>query len=147
MADTPAKKEKQKKKEKAKQEKAEKMRERKANSSKGKALEDMFAYIDENGNLSSTPPDPAKMRTFNAEDIQLDVSARTEEQADVVRKGVVTFFNEAKGYGFISDSKTKENIFVHVNQLTQPIKERDTVTFETERTAKGLSAVRVTKIK
>jgi cold shock CspA family protein len=147
MADSTAKKEKQKKKAKAKQDKAERMKERKANNSKGKSLEEMFAYIDENGNLSETPPDPAKMRTISVEDIQLDVSARTEEFVNTPRKGTITFFNEAKGYGFITDSKTRENIFVHMNQLLQPVKERDMVTFETERTPKGLSAVRVTKIK
>lgn len=147
MADTTAKKEKQKKKAKAKQDKAERMRERKANNNKGKSLEDMLAYIDENGNLSATPPDPAKMKTINVEDIQLDVSARTEESVSAPRKGVITYFNESKGYGFIADSKTGENIFVHMNQLLQPVKERDTVTFETERTPKGLSATRVSKIK
>jgi cold shock CspA family protein len=147
MADSTAKKEKQKKKAKAKQDKAERLKERKANNNKGKSLDEMMAYIDENGNLSETPPDPSKMKTINVEDIQLDVSARTEEAVSVARKGIITYFNEAKGYGFISDSKTKENIFVHVNQLLTPVKERDTVTFETERTVKGLSAVRVSKIK
>lgn len=145
MADTSAKKEKQKKKAKAKQEKAEKMRDRKANS-KSKSLEDMLAYIDENGNLSSTPPDPFKKKIINVEDIQLGAAAKIEEEVEVLRKGVVTYFNDAKGYGFISDSKTKENVFVHLNQLSQPIKERDIVTFEVERNAKGLSAIKVTKV-
>jgi len=45
---------------KQKQDKREKMEERKANAKKGKSLEEMLAYIDENGNLSSTPPDPKK---------------------------------------------------------------------------------------
>ena len=52
------KKEKEKKRLKKKQEKMEKMQERKANAEKGKSLDEMMAYIDENGNLSSTPPDP-----------------------------------------------------------------------------------------
>ena len=50
------KREKEKKRAKAKQEKAEKMRERRANATKGKSLDDMLAYLDENGNLSEQPP-------------------------------------------------------------------------------------------
>ena len=52
------KKEKGKKKIKKRQEKQEKMEDRKINAKKGKSLEEMMAYIDEDGNISSTPPDP-----------------------------------------------------------------------------------------
>jgi hypothetical protein len=51
------KREKEKKRIKQRQEKQEKMEERKANGDKPKSLEDMLAYIDEDGNISSTPPD------------------------------------------------------------------------------------------
>jgi len=54
--ETFSKKEKGKQKIKQRQEKLEKMNERKANAKKGKSLEEMMAYIDENGNLTSTPP-------------------------------------------------------------------------------------------
>jgi len=54
--ETFSKKEKGKKKIKQRQEKLEKMQDRKANATKGKSLEEMMAYIDENGNISSTPP-------------------------------------------------------------------------------------------
>ena len=56
------KREKEKKRLKQQQEKREKMEERKANAKKGKSLDEMLAYIDENGNLSSTPPDPKKKK-------------------------------------------------------------------------------------
>lgn len=46
------------KQQKAQREKRERAAEKKANSSKGKSLEEMMAYIDENGNISSTPPNP-----------------------------------------------------------------------------------------
>lgn len=62
-----------------------------------------------------------------------------------IRNGVVTFFNDAKGYGFINDLQSQETVFVHVNQLTEPIKEKDKVVFETENGPKGLNAVRVKK--
>ena len=142
MADSSAKKEKEKKRAKQKQDKAEKMLERKANSSKGKSLEDMMAYIDENGNLSSTPPDPKKMVEVSADSISLGPS-RPSEPEDTVRKGIVTFFNETKGYGFITDNKSKASVFVHVNQLSEKVKEGNLVTFEVERGAKGLTAVNV----
>jgi cold shock CspA family protein len=144
MAETFAKKEKEKKKAKEKQDKAQKMKERKANATKGKSLEDMMAFVDENGDLSSTPPDPKKKRVTNVEDIQLGVS-RPSEPEELVRKGIITYFNEAKGYGFISDMKSKENVFVHINQISEPVKEGNVVSFETERTPKGISAVRVKK--
>lgn len=145
MSESFAKKEKEKRKAREKQDKAQKMKERKANSTKGKSLDDMMAYLDENGNITSTPPDGSRMREINLEDIQLGAAKVVQE--DVTPKtGVVSFFNEAKGYGFIIDSKTKENIFVHMNQLMQPVKEHDKVTYETERTPRGMAAIRVKKI-
>lgn len=140
------KKEKEKKKAKARQEKAEKMEERKANASKGKSLDDMMAYIDENGNITSTPPDPSRKKVFNAEDIEIGVRRQedmTEEEAQ--RTGTVSFFNETKGFGFIKDSQTGESVFVHVNQLTERIAEHDKVQFEVEMGPKGPSAFNVKK--
>ena len=68
-----------------------------------------------------------------------------ENPEDAIRKGKVTFFNDAKGYGFIKDLKSQESIFVHINSLTEAIKENDKVSFEVEQGPKGLSAVRVKK--
>ena len=144
MGETFEKKEKQKKKARAKQDKAEKMRERKANPNKAKSLEDMMAYLDENGNITDAPPDGRRKREINLEDIQLGAAAVIPE--DLVRTGIVAFFNDDKGYGFITDDKTRENVFVHANQLSSPIKERDKVTFEKERTPKGFSATNIKKI-
>src|SRR5215218_586288 len=112
---------------KQRQNKQDKMEERKAHVKTGKSLDDMMAYIDENGNISSVPPDPAKMKTFNAEDMQISVPKYEPSEEDLVRTGVVSFFNEAKGFGFINDTKTGERIFVHVNQLTERIVENDKV--------------------
>jgi CspA family cold shock protein len=58
-------------------------------------------------------------------------------------KGTVKFFNEAKGFGFIVDSASGEEIFVHVSGLIDNIREGDTVTFNTERGKKGMNAVDV----
>ncbi len=143
MAETFNKKEKEKKKQQKKKEKEERKAERKANAKTGQSLEDMMAYVDENGNISSKPPDPTKKLTFNEKDIVLGSRNIEGMVTNPVRKGKVTFFNTAKGYGFIKDLKTQESIFVHINALTVAIKENDTVTFETERSVKGLSAVNV----
>jgi cold shock CspA family protein len=145
--ETFGKKEKQKKKLKQRQDKAEKMEERKANAKKGKSLDEMMAYLDENGNLSSTPPDPKKKKVFKQEDMQIGVPKYVPgAESDPIRTGVVTFFNDAKGFGFIKDVLTQESVFIHANQLTDPIKEHDKVTFEVEMGPRGASAMNVKKI-
>ena len=57
--------------------------------------------------------------------------------------GTVKFFNETKGFGFIVDSTSGEEIFVHVTGLIDNIREGDSVTFEKERGKKGMNAVDV----
>lgn len=146
MAETWNKKEREKKKRQNKKEKAEKRQERK--ESKSADFESMIAYIDENGNLSSTPPDPKKKFVVKAEDIELGVPKQEElNPEDLIRTGVVTFFNNDKGYGFIKDKETQESVFVHINSLSEPIKENNMVTFETEMGPKGINAVNVKLIK
>ncbi|MCJ8209249.1 cold shock domain-containing protein [Mucilaginibacter sp. RS28] len=144
-SETFSKKEKEKKRLKKQQDKKEKAAERKANSDKGKSLEDMMAYIDENGNITSTPPDPTKKKKIALEDIEIGVSRQPDVEVDPVRKGTVTFFNSSKGYGFIKDLQTQESVFVHFNGLLEQVDERDKVTFEVERGPKGLNAIKVKK--
>ena len=57
--------------------------------------------------------------------------------------GTVKFFNETKGFGFIVDNSSKEEIFVHVTGLIDNIREGDVVTFNTARGKKGMNAVDV----
>jgi len=140
------KKEKEKKRLKQRQEKREKMEERKANTGK-KTLDDMMAYIDEDGNITSTPPDPKKKRVINAEDIQIGVPKYIPEEEDPIRQGVLSFFNSSKGFGFINDAQSGERVFVHMSQMTEPINENDKVTFELERGDRGYNAVNVKKLK
>jgi cold shock CspA family protein len=143
--ETFSKKEKEKARSKKAKEKREKAEDRKANAGKGKSLEDMMAYTDEYGNITSTPPDPSRKIKINSEDIQVSVARQQDLPHDTVRNGIVSFFNEAKGYGFIKDTQTQESIFVHINALTEPIKENNQVSFETEQGPKGLSAIKVKK--
>ncbi len=143
MAETWSKKENEDRKKKRKKEKEQRKEERKASAKEGKSLDDMIMYVDEDGNFTSTPPDPTKKKVIKEEDIRIGIARQTDTKADPVRKGTVTFFNDSKGYGFIKDSDTQESIFVHVNGLTEPIKENNKVTFEVEMGHKGLNAVKV----
>lgn len=143
MSESWNKKEREKKKQKERRDKAEKMQERKENAKKNN-FDDMIAYLDENGNLSSTPPDPRKRVEVKLEDIQIGVPEYvppTEEE--LTRKGKVTFFNTEKGFGFIKDMQSQQSLFVHANNLTAPIKENDKVSFEVEMGQRGPMAVNV----
>lgn len=147
FGETVGKKERDKKKMRKRQDKQEKMAERKAKASKGKTLEEMLAYVDENGNLSPTPPDIRNKKKVRAEDMQISTpKAGDVDPADLIRTGIVTYFNEAKGFGFIKDLRSQESVFMHVNQLSDRIKENEKVTFETQSGPKGLNAINVKKV-
>ena len=60
-----------------------------------------------------------------------------------MNKGTVKFFNETKGFGFISEEGTEKDHFVHVSGLIDEINEGDEVEFELEEGRKGLNAVNV----
>jgi cold shock CspA family protein len=131
------------KNEKKRKEKAQK-RAKKKSESKKSSFEDMIAYVDEFGMISATPPDPNKKTVIVAENIELKITKNAPENApDFVRKGVVTFFNDSKGYGFIRDLESNQSIFVHVNNLLEPVTENNIVIFEIGRGPKGLSAMKV----
>ncbi|MCF6171379.1 MAG: cold shock domain-containing protein [Bacteroidales bacterium] len=131
------------KKEKKRKEKEKKRLARKENEKKG-SMDDMIAYVDENGMLTSTPPDPTKKKDVKLEDIEIGIPKREAlEDIDPVRKGIVSFFNDSKGYGFIKDSETKESVFVHANNLLEEIKEGNVVSYEVEMGHKGPSAIKV----
>ena len=140
------KKEVRKRKEKKRKEK-EKRRLERTNEQKS-SLDDMIAYVDESGNITSTPPDPDKKKDINPDDIEIGVPARDDAmELDPVRKGKVTFYNESKGYGFIKDSETQENVFVHESNLNEEIQQGSTVSFEVMAGKKGYTAVNVKLIK
>ena len=60
-----------------------------------------------------------------------------------MKTGVVKFFNETKGFGFIKDNETQEEIFVHSTGLSDKIREGDTVTFDLTEGRKGMNAINV----
>ena len=131
------------KKEKKRKEKEKKKLLKKESGTKS-SFDDMIAYVDEFGMLSSTPPDPSKKKEVIAETIELGATKDDPSQkADYIRKGVVTFFNESKGYGFIRDMETKQSVFVHVNNLLEVVKENNIVSFEIGKGPKGPTALKV----
>ncbi|MDA3613483.1 cold-shock protein [Polluticaenibacter yanchengensis] len=145
MADTFAKKELQKKRAKKKEDKAQKREERKSNNTKGKSLEDMIVYLDEYGNFTDIPPDKQIKRKTNAGELLTGTPKREDEQQKLF-KGTVSSFMSDKGYGFITEDKTRGSIFVHSNALSESISSNDRVSFEKEKTLKGYNAVNVKKI-
>ena len=141
------KREKEKKRQQKQEEKERRKQDRKANSAGG-GLENMMAYVDENGQLTSTPPDPTKVRKpIDISEIELGVPRRTkEDEAPVARVGKVDFFDSSKGFGFIREDGTQERFFVHVSGLIDEVVEGTRVTYEVERGQKGMNAVRVKKV-
>jgi cold shock CspA family protein len=138
--------EKEKKKKKRREEKEEKKAVRKANSNKGKSYESMIAYVDHNGQLTSTPPDPNKKVEVKLEDIQLGARKDDLIDYDIPQAGRVTHYNTQRGYGFIKGAITQEKIFFHFNRVMGEVKEGDNVTFKIEKGPKGLTAVDVSKV-
>jgi cold shock CspA family protein len=103
--------------------------------------------MDEDGNITSTPPDPSKKRsTIKAEDIPVSTPKQSSTPTDAVRKGAITYFDDSKGYGFIRDNETQESVFVHVNGLIDDVREGDKVSFETVKGQKGPNAVNVKRL-
>ena len=133
------KKEREKKKSKKRKEKAEKRQQRK---DEGKSVE--FMYVDAYGNLTETPPDPSEKIDIPLEEIQISVPKYDPSMDIPVEKtGIVKFFNEEKGFGFITEKGTRNSLFVHANNLLEPIRDNDKVTFKVETGPKGLVAVEV----
>jgi cold shock CspA family protein len=136
------KKEVKKQKDKKRKDKVEKKAARK--DSGKSSFDEMIAYVDEFGRLSNTPPDPDKKVEIEMDDIEISVSKTDPSlKADPTRKGIVSFFNTSKGFGFISDMENRQSIFVHANNLLEPIKENNIVNFEVVKGPKGPTAVKV----
>ncbi len=142
MAETFNKKEREKKREQKKKEKQFKKDARKENSSND-GWESMMAYVDENGILQDTPPDPKAKKEIKAKNIEISIPKRETEEFDPFLTGVINFFDDTKGYGFIK-TQEDESFFVHQNNISGPAAKGQKVRFEKEKGQKGWVAVRVT---
>ena len=139
------KKEKEKKRRKKKQEKSERREQRKLEKEEGgkKTFEEMIMYVDADGNLTAEKPDPTKKKKFKVEDMIIGVPPKEDMPDETMRQGRVKFFNHEKGYGFITDTESRDSIFVHINNCNDDIHENDKVTFEVEMGPKGPNAINV----
>jgi cold shock CspA family protein len=111
-----------------------------------KSFNDMIAWVDENGRITNTPPDPTRKKVeIELESIEIGTPKAEfrETKQEKIRTGKVIFYDDSKGYGFISDTRSRESIFVHVNECEGPIRVGDTVEFEVESSPRGPKAVRV----
>lgn len=139
-----SKKEKEAKRLKKRKEKVEKREDRKTTAKR--SFEDMIAYVDEFGQLSSSPPDPKDRVEMKLEDIQLGARIEREDLEPELPSGRVTYFNDEKGYGFIKNQRTKESIFFHSQQVTGTVAVGDMVTFQMSMGNRGPAASAVVKI-
>lgn len=134
------KKELEKKRSQKRKEKQQRKEERKAGSTGG-SLSAMLAYVDENGVISNTPPDPIRRKT-DASTIAVSTPRRTEEEMLPLR-GRVEHFKKDKGYGFIKDINSTEKYFFHISDAFPTISENNLVSFELAKGKKGFNAVRI----
>ncbi len=132
----------EKKREKKRQDKQKRKEDRKASGGDG-SLDNMIAYVDEYGMISSTPPDPNSKQVVDASNILVSTPQREEEEK-VPLKGRVEHFNQAKGYGFIKDIGSIEKYFFHISSAPGDIREGQIVFFDLEKGQKGMNAVRIT---
>lgn len=121
----------------------QKRKEEKKLAPKVNSLDDMIAYVDENGMITSTPPEErVKREEIKQEDIMI-ATPKKEKEAPTIMRGRIEFFNTSKGFGFIKDLSGTEKYFFHINNVTGDISENDIVTFDLERGMKGMNAVNV----
>ncbi|MDR1103451.1 MAG: cold shock domain-containing protein [Tannerella sp.] len=144
MATSFNKKELEKRKEQKRKEKQQRKEERKAGGSR--SFEDMIAYVDENGVITDTPPDPDKKTEVELENIIVS-TPKKEEMEEPVLEGRVEYFNRDKGYGFIKNLAGTEKYFFHVSNAPAAIDEGNRVTFELERGDRGMNAVKIVLVK
>ncbi len=131
---------KKEKKRKAKEQKRQAKKEEEKNTN----FDDMIAYVDEYGNPTDAPPDPEEIEEVDPEEIEISPPKKDEmDELDPIRKGTITYFNDNKGFGFIRDSETKEDVFVHINNSFDDLQEGNLVSFEVEMGPKGPSAFNV----
>jgi len=124
------KKERAKKQQQKKQEKLEKKALNKSNNNKGKSLEEMFAYVDEFGNISNTPPE--RRYEFKEEDLQ-----RPADPIEEFRHGKVSYYNETGHYGFIRDNLTRETVYFNDRLVGVTLQLDQKVKFKYIRTKQG----------
>lgn len=141
----------EKKKQEKRVEKQKKKESRKLND-KPAGFDDMIAYVDENGRISSTPPSERNndiVSRPNREQERLNQNSDSDQRKNGNKltelKGKVEYVNAEKGYGFIKETAQVDKYFFHVSGLLDAVQVGDAVVYDLERGKKGYSAVRIRK--
>lgn len=123
----------------------EKQRSKEARRAGGtSSFDEMIAWVDADGTLTTVPPEERERRKEEIKLEDIAVSTPKKEQVEEVPlRGRVEYYNESKGYGFIKDLDSTEKYFFHVTLAPEGISEGRLVTFETERTPRGMHAVSI----
>ncbi|VTR54019.1 cold-shock protein [Sphingobacterium thalpophilum] len=127
------KKEREKKKMLKKQHKIEKKEFNKTNNDKGKSLEEMFAYVDEYGNISDRPP----VKLSETERANLSVAQ------DTYSLGKVVHYNETSGYGFIRDNETQQSVYFNDRLVGWKLQLNQKVRFKFKTAKQGAQVTEV----
>ncbi len=135
------KKEREKKKAKKREDKKKRKEERK-NNPEAAEKDDMIAYLDADGNIIDSPLEE-KVEN-NIEDIEISVPKKSAESRK--KKGRLVQYNEERGYGFIESLDGAEKVFVHMSEFIDEIQVRNMVSYETEKSDRGLRAIKVEKL-
>lgn len=136
---TSGKRDREKLKEQKRKEKLQRKEDRK--SSGTSSFEDMIAYVDANGVLSSTPPDKQK-EDVDVNDIAISVPKQEDVEIEPL-KGRIEHFNSDKGYGFVKDLGSSDKYFFHISAAPASIAQGDIVNFELERGTRGMNAINI----
>lgn len=137
------KRENEKKKQAKRLEKQKRKEERQAGGAA--SMDDMIAWVDENGSLTDVPPEERDRKKAEVKLEDIAVSTPKQEKVDEEPlRGRVEFFKADKGYGFIKDLSSTEKYFFHISSAPAGISEGNIVNFELERGTRGMNAVRIT---
>ena len=99
-----------------------KLKRKEGRKSTKSSFDDMIAYVDEYGMITSTPPEEnIKKQEINVEEIMIS-TPRKEDEEPVILRGRIEFFNEARGFGFIKDLAGIEKYFFHVNNVVTDVR-------------------------
>ena len=127
------------------QKKKEKLKKKEERKQQGtNSFEDMIAYVDANGVIIDTPPEPIQEEEkIELEDIEISVPRKevSEELGDP--EGRVDFYDETRGFGFIREGNSVIKYFFDKSNAEHGIAEEDMVTYRLERGPKGMNAVDV----
>ncbi|MVZ65646.1 cold-shock protein [Sphingobacterium sp. DK4209] len=99
----------------------------------------MFAYVDEFGNISDTPP--TQQYKFKEEDLQ-----RPADPTEEYRFGKVSFYNEIGHYGFIRDNETRDTVYFNDNLAGMVLGLNQAVKYKYARSKQGNQITEVEKI-